>query len=116
MKTNSVKFKLVAMFIFMTLLAFTNKIDQDIFTLEGVYDGHEDYGYNFIYVDENQDERTKTFQEINEDVLEKFDLDSEVFLGKKFEITYTFEMESQIDEDGNEDENEINTITGLKVK
>jgi hypothetical protein len=101
---------------FVALTGFKSQINQDVIVLVGVYDGHEDYGYNFIYEDENQDERTKTFQEINEDVLEKFDLDSEVFLGKKFEITYTFEMESQIDEDGNEDENEINTITGLKVK
>lgn len=116
MKTNLVKFNVIALLLFVALTGFTSSISQDVSTMEGVYDGHEDYGYNFIYFDENKDERTKTFQEIDEAILDKYDFDSEDLIGKKFEITFTTEMESEIDEDGNEYENEINTITALKAK
>lgn len=116
MKSHSVKFSLIVFLMFVALTGFTSQISQDAIVLVGVYDGHEDYGYNFIYVDENQDDRTKTFQEIDEAVLEAYDFDSEDLIGKRFEITFTSVTEIEIDEEGTEYENEINTITALKAK
>ena len=66
-------------FVFFTLLSLTFfsfksinynaaisiSILQDTTTVEGVYDGHEDYGYNFIVKDNEGVERTLTFQEID---------------------------------------------------
>ena len=114
MKTNSIKFSLIVLLMFAGLSSFTSISSQETSKLVGVYDGHEVYGYNFIYLDQNKDERTMTFQEIDESVLDKFDLDSEALVGAKFEVTYNTGIEIEIDEDGTEYENEINTITALK--
>ncbi len=114
MKTNLVKFSFIVFLMFAGLTSFTSKSDQDTSSLIGVFDGHESYGYNFVYLDINKDERTMTFQEIDESVLDQYDLDSEDMLGAKFEITYTTVIETELEEDGSEYENEINTITALK--
>lgn len=82
----------------------------------GVYDGHEDYRYNFITTrKENGSEYTMTFQKINEDVLKEYDLDAELFLNQKFEVTYTTATDVDLDENGLEDEVEIYTIIRLKA-
>ncbi len=114
MKSNYIKIGLIVFLVFAGLTSFTSISNQERSTLIGIYDGHEDYGYNFIYLDANKDERTMTFQEIDEAVLDQYDLDSEDMLAAKFEITYTTSYETEIDEDGTEYENEINTITALK--
>lgn len=82
-------------------------------TFEGIYDGHEDYGYNFIGIDDDG-EYTMTFQEIEESLLESFDLDSESLIGTKFKVTYTITVEVEKDDDGYEDEIETYTIISLK--
>ena len=70
-------------FVFLTLLSLTFfsfksinsnaaksiSILQDTITIEGVYDGHEDYGYNFIVKDSDGRERTLTFQKIDKTLL-----------------------------------------------
>lgn len=89
-----------------------NNLPED--TLIGVYDGHEDYGYNFIITDEDDEERMVTFQNAAESVSKKFDLSSETLIGKKFEVTYTSEMDIVKDDDGYEEEVELLTITALK--
>ncbi len=93
----------------------TNIVNQDPITIEAVFDGHEDYGYNFIVNQDNQDEEyTLTFQKINKAVSSEFDLESDALLGAKFKITYTTETIVTKDEDGYEDEEIINTIIKLE--
>ena len=87
---------------------------QNTNVINAVYDGHEDYGYNFITKNEENEEYTITFQAISETLLKSFNLKSEALIGTKFKITYTTEVEVSVDEDGYEDEEEINTITKLE--
>ena len=106
---------------FVSVLFVTNtKVESSVPVLEntliGVYDGHEDYGYNFIITDEEGDERMITFQNVSESVSKAFDLASESLIGKKFEVTYISEMDMVKDEDGYEEEVEILTITALTAK
>jgi len=88
---------------------------QDINTVEGIFDGHEDYGYNFIATHSDDDsEYTITFQNISDVLLKQFDLNSEALIGKRFRITYQTKTVKTIDEDGFENEEEILTITNLE--
>ena len=88
---------------------------QDAKTIEGVYDGHEDYGYNFIteHPDDGS-EFTMTFQNVDEKLLSQFDLNSDALVGKKFKITYQVKIKKTKDEYGFEDEEEILTIVNLQ--
>lgn len=62
---------------------------QDTQTFEGVYDGYEDNGFNFIGIDEDNDKYTMTFQNLDTSLFKSFDLNSEKFVGTKYAITYT---------------------------
>ncbi|WP_179343619.1 hypothetical protein [Winogradskyella ursingii] len=111
------KTKSIAVFgiLFLAFLTLTSSKDiQDKLTFEGVYDGKEDYGYNFIGMDEEGDEFTMTFQNIDAEVLKSFNLNSQDLVGSRFAITYTSVTEIETDEDGYEDEIETNTIVALK--
>lgn len=107
----SLTFFVIPVFILTSLLY---QKDTEIF--EGVYDGKEDYGYNFIGVTEDGDEYTMTFQKVEASLLKSFDLQSDALIGKAFVIDYTIEIETEIDEDGYEDEVENYTIVAMKQK
>jgi hypothetical protein len=112
MKTKSIAIASFLMIFLFTLTSMTTT--QDTQTFEGVYDGHEDYGYNFIGIDLEDEEYTITFQNIDESLLKSFDLKSDKLIGSKFTVSYTTKVETLKDEDGYEDEVEVNTITALK--
>jgi len=113
MKTKSFALTGFLMLCFFTLtsMRFTT---QDTMTFEGTYDGHEDYGYNFIGTDTDDNEFTMTFQEIDSKILSALDLKSEALVGSKFKVTYTSKTEIVTDEDGYDDETETYTIVELK--
>lgn len=99
-----------------TVSSFNKNVEpwvQDEQVIEAIYDGHEDYGYNFIVTDE-EGEYTITFQKVDDTVLKAIDLTQEALIGAKFKITYTSIVEVTTDDDGYEDETEINTITKLE--
>ncbi|MGB1211166.1 MAG: hypothetical protein ACPG41_07060 [Lacinutrix venerupis] len=111
---NIIQIVMVAFFM-LTLSSFKNI--QNAKTITAVFDGAEDYGYNFIFTNDDEDERTITFQNINNDVLKTFDLNSDALIGTKMKVTYTTEILVEEDEDGFEIETEASTITKLeKVK
>lgn len=87
---------------------------QDPTTFEGTFDGHEDYGYNFIGIDEDNEEYVMTFQEIEEALLETFNLQSDSLIGTRFLVTYKSQTETVKDEDGYEEDIETLTIVALK--
>jgi len=89
-------------------------LNQDTITVEAVYDGHEDYGYNFVSKHENGEEYTLTFQKVDDTVSSEFDLNSEALIGTKFKVTYKTKTIVTKDSDGYEDENIVNTITKLE--
>ena len=102
-------------FVLIILFAiFSSFTVQDKITVIGEFDGAEDYGYNFIVLNSENEEKTLTFQEIDETILADFDLNSEALVGSKFEIVYTSAIEIVLDDDGFEEEVEILTIIGLK--
>jgi hypothetical protein len=108
-------------FFIMPLFSFTSlKMDepilvsQDTTIVEAVYDGHEDYGYNFIAKHSDDEEYTLTFQKIDETVSQEFDLNSNAFIGVKFKVSYKTKTIITKDSDGYEDENIVNTITKLE--
>ncbi|WP_431133819.1 hypothetical protein [Psychroserpens mesophilus] len=111
------KAKLITLAGFFTLCFFSltsMATLNDTETFEGIYDGQEEYGYNFIGIDEDDEEYTMTFQNIDKSLLKSFDLQSEKLIGTKFMVTYKITTEIESDEDGFEDEIETYTITGLK--
>ena len=112
MKTKSIV--TIAVLIFSFLVLTSVKRDQEKLTFTGVYDGHEDYGYNFIGQDEDGEKYTMTFQDVEASLLKSFDLSSDALIGTKFIVTFTSEIEVETDEDGYEDEIETNTIVALK--
>lgn len=101
-----------AAFVLVALFQYNN---QNTETIEAVYDGHEEYGYNFIakHPDTNE-EYTMTFQKVNEAVLKDFNLNSQDLIGLKFKVTFKTEIIVTKDEDNYEDENEVNTIMKLE--
>jgi hypothetical protein len=111
------KYIIVISLLFFSLTSFAlsnSSIIQNTSIIDGVFEGHEDYGYNFIITrSEDDSEYTMTFQNVNEDVLGQFDLKSESLMGKKFKITYQIKIKRTKDENGFDEEEEILTITSL---
>ncbi|RAJ22766.1 hypothetical protein LX77_02323 [Gelidibacter algens] len=96
-------------------MAIVQKSSQEL-KIVGVYDGHEGYGYNFISTHKDDgSEFTMTFQKVDEAVIKEYDLDADLFLNQKFEVTYTLKTVVTKDENGFDDENEVYTITRLKA-
>jgi hypothetical protein len=91
----------------------TSPNTQTKITVTAVYDGLEDYGYNFI-VTKNGVENTLTFQEIDETILKTYDLTGKEFIGKSFKVTYSINTETMVDEFDNEEEIETLTIVSLE--
>ncbi len=104
----------VICFVMVPLFSLTSVIRQsDSETFEGVFDGKEDYGYNFIGFDD-EGEYTMTFHDIAPSVLKTFNLKSDSLIGTKFLVTFTTSIETETDEDGYDNDLETYTITSLK--
>ena len=116
MKTNFVFLISILILPLVSNASLNRTLDtKDVKVIEGVYDGHEDYGYNFITQhSDDGSEFTMTFQNVDEALLNKFDLNSDALIGKKFKITYQVKIKRTKDEYGFEDEEEILTITNLE--
>jgi formylmethanofuran dehydrogenase subunit C len=115
MKTN---YSILLLLSFFSLSSFTSKSTytiQDTKTIEAIYEGKEDYGYNFMATRDDESEYTITFQNINEELLNQFDLASEALVGKNFKITYQTKIKKTKDEFGFIDEEEILTIINLEA-
>jgi hypothetical protein len=113
MKTKTIVFLNFIFFTFLSFNSISNQTIQDNVVV-GVYDGKEDYGYNFIVTDEYDEEHTMTFQKVNEELLSKFDLKSEALIGTSFKIEYNITIKKSKDEYGFDDETEIFTIKNLE--
>lgn len=82
----------------------------------GVFDGFdEEDGYMFtINTTEDDSEEVMYFTDIDETVLENYNLKSTNFEGKKFEITYKINVFEDEDEEGYTETYETLTIISLK--
>lgn len=115
MKTKLIILINVAIMV-LTMSAYSKNLStvQDTKTVEGIFDGHEDYGYNFITVRSDGSEYTMTFQKIDTGLLAQFDLNLETYMGKRFNVSYKITIKKTKDEYGFEDEEEILTIINLE--
>jgi hypothetical protein len=104
----------VILLVMITAFSFT-KISQTTETVTGVFKGLEDYGYSFL-VNKADKEFLITFHDIEETLLEKHDLTTDLFLGETFKVTYTIATETIEDEEGNEVDSEFLTIIALEKK
>ncbi|MBL7559177.1 hypothetical protein JAO71_05105 [Olleya sp. YSTF-M6] len=93
-------------------LSLTSFVSNNTMAVTGVYKGVVEYDYVFHI---NETDRSMTFQYLSDEALEAFDLDSEEFVGSKFEVTYEVLQEMSEDTEGNEVEIEIYTITALEL-
>jgi len=79
--------------------------------IKGVFDGSDEYGYTFILTLDDGEGIIFTFNALEKEVSEQYNLESEDLLGKSFLITF----ETLIEASNNEKEEEIYTITSLEV-
>ena len=124
MKTKKLMLLSGLLLLLFTLSGYTKAIScEDSFSVSeaqnglvvfATYDGHEDYGYNFVTKGKDDEEHTLTFHKVEETVLKSFNLNSDDFVGTKFKIIFNKEIKITKDADGYEDEEEINTITALE--
>ena len=107
MKTISI---LIMLFIGLNNTEFQNEI-----TNKAVYEGSFDGTYSFtIKGGDEIVEETIEFDNISKSVLEKYDLDSEDYIGQYFSITYIIKTEKLEDENGNVDEWNVYELKSLK--
>lgn len=71
-----------------------------------MFDGFNEEGYNFSY-ETDDDYVTITFDKVKEDLIKKFDLKGDTYVGEKFEVTYSVST--------TEDDDEIYTLESLKL-
>ncbi|MBQ0788535.1 MAG: hypothetical protein KBT69_13635 [Oceanihabitans sp.] len=107
------KITLVLAVLCIALTSFTT-LNQDRITVDGQYDGSDGYGYNFIVFNDDDEETTLTLHEVEEDVLDEYNLDTEDVIGSHFQITYIAVTETVLDENGDEQDEEKRTIVALK--
>ncbi|GGX22742.1 hypothetical protein [Aquimarina muelleri] len=89
--------------------------NQETETITGVFDGYDGDTFSFKYTNEDGEEDVVIFPKISSEVDEKEDLSGDVYIGKTFNITYISEVETEIDEDGNEQEYVTRTIVALEL-
>ncbi|QCE40571.1 hypothetical protein [Psychroserpens sp. NJDZ02] len=96
---------------FLSLTSFTT---TETLVVSGVYKGVVEYDYVFAVAEEGAKENM-LFQYVSEEALESFDLESDDYVGSQFTVTYEKTTEMSEDEEGNEIEIQVLTITGLEL-
>ena len=104
--------------LFFTLSSFKTEIppneigliSQDSKTVEAVYNGNDENGYNF----KDSESNSLLFQNIDDAVLSEFNLSTQDLVGVSYNVTYTTKTEVVKDLEGNDLETEVHTITKLE--
>lgn len=93
----------------------SSNFDQDTETITGVFDGFDGESYSFNHTNDDDEEDVLFFSKIDLELLKKYDLSDEKFIGKTFTVTFISETITEIDEDGDEQEYDKRTIVGLEL-
>lgn len=107
-------FVLIALF-FCSVTVKAQASDEDTESIIGVFDGFNGEHFTFSYTNEEDEEDIILFAKTSPEVLKKFSLRNEKFKGKTFNITFITETETEIDEDGDEQEYNVRTIVGIEL-
>ncbi|WP_299242954.1 hypothetical protein [uncultured Aquimarina sp.] len=107
-------------FILITLFSCTLTLkaqvsDEETETITAVFDGFDGENFSFNYVTEDDEEDIMLFPKIKPELLKKYNLSNEIFMGKTFNITFITETETEVDEDGDEQEYDVRTIVNLEL-
>ena len=75
-------------------LALTTKQKEftDPIKIAAIFQGHDEYGYTFSFVNEEGDDDVITFEGISEKILKLYNLKDTKFVEQEFEITYDYEV------------------------
>ncbi|WP_428740834.1 hypothetical protein [Tenacibaculum sp.] len=88
--------------LFVTTSVFGVTVDNsntvDPIKVRATFQGHDDYGYNFLFINDEGDEETITFEVIAEELLEIYNLNDKKFIDQEFEIVYDYETSENDDE------------------
>ncbi len=112
--SKNIIFVLIATFFYgITIQAQVPNHETEIIT--GVFDGFDREYFTFNYTNEDEEEDIILFAKIKTEVLKKINLNDEGFIGKTFNITFVTEIITEIDDDGDEQEYNVRTITDLEL-
>ncbi len=77
---------------------FLSGVNQDKTTVKVIYDGYYEGIYSFTTITDDEDDfgETLEFDNVSDELLKKYDLNSETFVDEEFTITYI----KEIDDDG----------------
>ena len=112
--SKNVVFVLLALF-FCTLTVKAQGHNEETETITGVFDGFDGEHFTFTYTNEEDEEDILLFPKITPELLKKYNLSDEKFMGKTFNITFITETETEIDEDEDEQEYDVRTIIDLEL-
>ncbi|SHJ09203.1 hypothetical protein [Aquimarina spongiae] len=112
--SKNVLFVLIALF-YCTLTVKAQGLDEETETITGVFEGFDGEHFNFNYTTEDDEEDVMLFAKANPEVLEKFNLSNSKYVGKVFNVTYISEIETELDDDGDEQEYTVRTIIDLEL-
>ncbi len=89
--------------------------NQETEVITGIFEGYDGDVFSFKYTNEDGEDDVIVFPKISSEVSEKEDLTGDMYVGKTCNITYVSEVETEIDEDGDEQEYIIRTIVALEL-
>ena len=92
----------------------TYEIPKGPQVIKGVFDGFDAGEYGFNCKNEFGDDEILFFAKITPVVLKKYNLKDKKYIGKPFQITYTMDLEKEVDDEGNSFEIIVRSITELK--
>ncbi len=113
-KSKNIIFVLITLF-FCNVTIQAQASNEDTETITGVFDGFDGEHFTFNYTNEEDEEDVILFTKVKSEVLKKFNLKGEKFIGKTFNITFITETETEIDEDGDEQEYTVRIIIDLEL-
>lgn len=98
MKTGIIK----AIFILFTAtsLALTTKNEniEEPTKVIATFQGFDDSGYTFSFVNDDDDEEVITFETVSEKILKTYNLKDSKFIDQEFEITYYYQASEEDEE------------------
>ncbi len=99
--------KTLVISLFCLVLGVTSTATQETETIIAVFDGYEDGIFYFT----DTDGYSNAFNYLDESAQKSYDLTSDEFIGKNFQVTYTSDTEM----DASDEEISIYTIVALKL-
>ncbi|MDY0779566.1 hypothetical protein [Tenacibaculum sp. IB213877] len=59
-------------------------------TVIATFDGYDEFGYNFLFTNDEDEEEIVSFETISAEILKTYNLKDETLKGEQFEITYEY--------------------------